>query len=91
MANRIGFAPSLTMIFLKSRRESPSPPFRGEREGPSAKRWEGEVVADGRSGIPHLTPTLSAPQWPKGGGEGATYPCGRWRFTASGLVESTPM
>jgi acetylornithine deacetylase len=24
-----------------------------------------------RSGIPHLTPTLSAPPWPKGGGEGA--------------------
>jgi len=42
-------------------------PFRGEREGPIARRWEGEVGPFGkRSGIPHLTPTLSAP----GGGEG---------------------
>ena len=45
---------------------NPAPPFRGEREGPIAKRWEGEVGAGRRSGIPHLTPTLSAP----GGGEG---------------------
>jgi hypothetical protein len=45
----------------------PSPPFRGEREGPSAQRWGGEVGVIGkRSGIPHLTPTLSAPL----GGEG---------------------
>jgi len=33
---------------------------------------DGEVGAGERSGIPHLTPTLSAPQWPKAGGEGAT-------------------
>jgi len=47
----------------------PSPPFRAEREGPSAKRWEGEVgFIRKRSGIPHLTPALSAP----GGGEGVT-------------------
>jgi len=45
----------------------PAPPFRGDREGPSAQRWEGEVGEGRRSGIPHLTPTLSAP----GGGEGA--------------------
>src|SRR5260370_41420593 len=44
----------------------PSPPFRAEREGPSAQRWEGEVGICERSGIPHLTPALSAP-W---GGEG---------------------
>ncbi len=44
----------------------PSPPFRGEREGPSAQRWEGEVGIGGRYGIPDLTPILSAP----GGGEG---------------------
>src|SRR5205807_7303872 len=50
-----------------ARRDLPSPPFRGEREGPSAERWEGEVGIGERSGIPHLTPTLSAP----GGGEGA--------------------
>src|SRR5712671_1826754 len=45
---------------------SPSPPFRGEREGPAPKAWEGEVGTCRRSGIPHLTPTLSAPR----GGEG---------------------
>ncbi len=59
----------------------PSPPFRGEREGPAPKAREGEVGIfwtagvsparcgrDGRgpSGIPHLTPALSAPE----GGEG---------------------
>jgi hypothetical protein len=45
----------------------PTPPFRGEREVPSAQRWEVEVGVIGkRSGIPHLTPALSAP----GGGEG---------------------
>jgi hypothetical protein len=52
---------------------NPSPPLRGEREGPSAKRWEGEVGDGKRSGIPHLTPTLFAPQWPNGGGEGVTF------------------
>jgi phosphoribosyl-dephospho-CoA transferase len=51
--------------------KDPSPPFRAEREGPSAKRWEGEVGIGRRSGIPHLTPTLSAPR----GGEGGM----RWR------------
>jgi hypothetical protein len=44
----------------------PSPPLRGEREGPIAERWEGEAGIGTGSGIPHLTPTLSAP----GGGEG---------------------
>jgi hypothetical protein len=48
----------------------PSPPFRGEREGPSARRWKGEVGLGGRSGIPHLIPILSAPQWTKADGEG---------------------
>ena len=47
-------------------RNDPSPPFRGEREGPAPKAWEGEVGIGKRSGIPHLTPTLSAPE----GGEG---------------------
>src|SRR6059058_5608873 len=47
----------------------PSPPFRGEREGPSAERWEGEVGAGNCSGIPHLTPALSAPKGTKTGGE----------------------
>jgi hypothetical protein len=36
----------------------------GEREGPVAQRWEGEVGV--RRWFPHLTPTLSAPR----GGEG---------------------
>ena len=44
----------------------PSPPFRAEREGPIAERWEGEVGVGRRSGVPHLTPALSAPE----GGEG---------------------
>src|SRR5437763_3340795 len=69
------------------RAENPSPPFRGEREGPIAQRWEGEVgldmtvgvspawpAAGGPSGTPHLTPALSAP----GGGEGVA----RRRFGA---------
>src|SRR4051794_41121603 len=51
---------------LRQRPADPSPPFRGEREGPSAERWEGEVGLGKSSGIPQLTPTLSAPR----GGEG---------------------
>ncbi len=44
-------------------KKSRSPPCRGGREGPNRDRdWEGEVG----SGIPHLTPILSAPK----GGEG---------------------
>jgi len=37
----------------------PSPPFRGEREGPVAERWEGEVggTANQLIGPPH--PALS--------------------------------
>jgi hypothetical protein len=45
-------------------KKNPSPPFRGEREGPIAERWE--VGVGRRSGIPHLTPALSAHE----GGEG---------------------
>jgi release factor glutamine methyltransferase len=48
----------------------PSPPFRAEREGPTAQPWEGEVGIGERSGVPHLTPTLSAPHGTKAGGEG---------------------
>ncbi len=57
---------------MSSRGKYPSPPFRGEREGPSAERWEGEVGTGDRSGIPHLTPALSAPQWTMAGGEGVS-------------------
>jgi hypothetical protein len=46
----------------------PSPPFRGEREGPTPKAWEVEAGVGEHSGIPRLTPTLSVPR----GGEGAT-------------------
>ncbi len=47
-------------------RISPSPPFRGEREGPIASRREGEVSSGGCRDVNPLTPTLSP-----GGGEGA--------------------
>jgi len=40
-------------------RNLPSPPVRGEREGPIATRWEGEVGIGRRSGIRPLTPALS--------------------------------
>jgi error-prone DNA polymerase len=46
--------------------DCPSPPCRGEREGPIAEQWEGEVGDGERSGILHLTPALSPPK----GGEG---------------------
>src|SRR5437016_13208220 len=55
------------------RSKSPSPPFRGEREGPNRDSdWEGEVGRGERSGIPHLTPALSAP----GGGGGGLFTIG---------------
>jgi cytochrome c oxidase assembly protein subunit 15 len=60
--------------------ETPSPPFRGEREGPGAQRWEGEVGSGERSGIPHLTPTLSAP----GGREGEIG--AGWRRAAEAIL-----
>jgi hypothetical protein len=47
-------------------KDNPSAPFRGEREGPVAQRWEGEVGSCRRHDYPHLTLTLSAPR----GGEG---------------------
>jgi hypothetical protein len=40
---------------LAARAYLPSPPFRGEREGPIAGQWEGEVGAVEHSGFPHLT------------------------------------
>src|SRR5437660_9392337 len=42
--------------------EIPSPPFRGEREGPIAERWEGEV------GVPTApeSPTSPRPSPPPG-------------------------
>ena len=42
--------------------KNPSPPFRGEREGPGrGSDREAEVGPGELPGIPHLTPTLSAP------------------------------
>jgi heme a synthase len=69
-------------LLVPATAKCPSPPFRGEREGPAAKRREGEVGPVGRrSGIPHLTPALSAP-W---GGEGE--PCGPvWRHAADAMI-----
>jgi heme a synthase len=56
----------------------PSPPFRGEREGPIAQQWEDEVGAGNQRRLPHLTPALSAPE----GGEGAFL----WRRAAEPLI-----
>jgi hypothetical protein len=38
----------------------------GEGGGLAAKRWEGKVGLGERPGIPHLTPTLSAPRGRRG-------------------------
>ncbi len=57
--------PESKRVLGEGRDTAPLRPW-GEREGPIAQRWEGEVGLGNRSGIPHLTPTLSAP----GGGEG---------------------
>ncbi len=46
----------------------PLRPFRGEREGPIAKRWEGEVGGK-RYAFPRLTPARSALK----GGEGVVW------------------
>jgi adenosylcobinamide kinase/adenosylcobinamide-phosphate guanylyltransferase len=45
---------------------NPSPPFRGKREGPIAAQWEGEVGNGYHRVLPHLTPTLSAPEGAEG-------------------------
>src|SRR6266852_5231683 len=64
--------PQRTKVFMMSLPQNPLSALQGEREGPIAERWEGEVGVGRRSGIPHLTPTLSAPK----GGEG-WYESGR--------------
>ena len=71
LADRVVFIAAGLPLVLKEPTKNPSPPFRGEREGPGAERWEGEVGIGERSGIPHLTPTLSAPR----GGEGENGSC----------------
>jgi adenosylcobinamide kinase / adenosylcobinamide-phosphate guanylyltransferase len=59
LADRVVFLAAGLPLVLKDARQNPSPPFRGEREGPSAQRWEGEVGAGQRSGIRPVTPALS--------------------------------
>ena len=66
VADRVVFVAAGLPLVLKEAPQNPSPPFRGEREGPAPKAWEGEVGVGERPGIPHLTPALSAPR----GGEG---------------------
>ena len=67
LADRVVFVAAGLPLVLKGDPISPSPPSRGEREGPIAQQWEGEVGRDARSGIRPLTPTLSPD-----GGEGAS-------------------
>jgi hypothetical protein len=54
------------MPYLAGRPKKPSPPFRGEREGPAPQAWEGEVGAGQRSGIPHLTQPSPPPRAERG-------------------------
>src|SRR5437764_1650738 len=62
--------------------ENPSPPFREERVA-GAQRRTGEVGVGERSGIPHLTPALSAP----GGGEGEIVAQDRRNLVGMGRAE----
>jgi adenosylcobinamide kinase / adenosylcobinamide-phosphate guanylyltransferase len=75
LADRVVFVAAGLPLVLKATQTCPSPPFRGEREGPAPQAWEGEVGAgngqnDGRSASPHLTPALSAPSGGEGGKRG---------------------
>src|SRR6266403_5098438 len=49
---------------------NPSPPFRGERKGPTPQAWEGEVGG----GDPREIPTSPRPSPPPRGGEGDEMP-----------------
>jgi cytochrome c oxidase assembly protein subunit 15 len=75
-------------ILLPPASRSPLRPLGGEG-GARPKAGEAEVgIPTGmmveRSGIPHLTPTLSAPR----GGEGASW---RWRRAAEGILASVAL
>src|SRR5436190_1137486 len=50
-------------------KRGPSPPFRGEREGPVAERWEGEVGSAGALESP--TSPLPSPPMDHGGRRGS--------------------
>ena len=69
----------MPVICCSGHGKSPSPPFRGEREGPVAQRWEGEVgqAANRPGGPPH--PALS-PR-PAGGEGKGTFATKFRRFT----------
>jgi hypothetical protein len=54
----------------------------GEGGDPLRSGGEGEVGTGDLSGIPHLTPALSAPPWLKGGGGGASLDDLLRRFAA---------
>ncbi|HVB15623.1 MAG TPA: cobalamin biosynthesis protein CobW [Stellaceae bacterium] len=63
LADRVVFVAAGLPLVLKApaaAAKSPSPPFRGEREGPAPKAWEGEVGIGERSGIP-TSPQPSPP------------------------------
>ena len=68
--------------------KSASPPFRGEREGPVAQRWEGEVgqAANRPGGPPH--PILS-PR-PAGGEDNRTVAAKLRRQTFAKVVLEIP-
>src|SRR4051794_4462768 len=79
---RNAISPRLAISTFSNITLMPSPPFRGEREG--TRRFgdgEGEVgraVTWSCGGVPHLTPTLSAPK----GGEGDfKLPADRFQHT----------
>jgi len=59
-------------IGLSDHAKSPSPPFRGEREAPTPKAWEGEVgrAAGWSLGLPPPHPDPLPPQGRRGGGSG---------------------
>jgi len=65
---------AVARFLVGARHGVPSPPFRGEREGPAPKAWEGEVGGARSGTVAPLTPTLS-PR-PAGGEEVSDWPHG---------------
>jgi adenosylcobinamide kinase / adenosylcobinamide-phosphate guanylyltransferase len=64
LADRVVFVAAGLPLVLKDvnhrlSRENPSPPLRGEREGPAPQAWEGEVGIFPAPKVPRLTPALS--------------------------------
>jgi hypothetical protein len=58
-----------TVVGINFRDRGPSPPFRGEREGPKPEGWEGEV---GNGATPHSGPPHPALSPRPAGREGKT-------------------